>query len=112
MQPDKVDYGKMFRRYRKLVAGVYWLFTALVYVVGLYQQNNEGGIPSVIVTLPWSVLVLGTDALLDSTGLFRPLLGWLATTAGNFLMFPVICGGLNAALIYGVGSLTRRRRKP
>lgn len=49
----------MLARHRKLIAVAYWIFTALVYIVGLYQSNNEGGIPTVVVTLPWSILVLG-----------------------------------------------------
>ena len=99
----------MLRRYRKIIAVLYWLFAAWVYFAGLHDPNNEGGIPSVIITLPWSLLMLGIGASLDSIPLFRPLFDSLATNAGNFLMFPFICGGLNAAIIYGAFSLRRRK---
>ena len=100
----------MFRRQRKLIAALYWIFAAFVYIVGLHDPNNEGGIPSVIVTLPWSVFVLGIGASLDSIPLFRPFFNSLATAFGNFLMFPFLCGGINAAIISGVRNLRFRRR--
>ena len=100
----------MFRRYRKAIAGLYWLFAAGIYIVGLHDPNNEGGIPSVIITLPWSVLMLGLGFSLDSIHLFQPLFGWIPTATLNFLMFPFFCGGLNAALIYGITSLRWRKR--
>src|SRR5215831_19082983 len=102
--------SELVRRHRKLIAGAYWVFVTLVYIVGLYDRNNEGGIPSVIVTLPWSVVVLGIGASLDSIPLFHPMFNALATTFGNFLMLPFLCGGLNAAIIYGLLSLGIGRR--
>jgi len=53
---------------------------------------------------------LGLGASLDSIPLLRPFFDSLAATTGNFLMFPFFCGGLNAALIYGVTSLRWRKR--
>jgi hypothetical protein len=94
----------MFQRHRKVIAGLYWVIAASVYIVGLKDPNNEGGIPSVVMTLPWSILVLGLFASLDSIPLFRPLLDSLASDFGNFLMFPFLCGGLNAAIIFGISN--------
>src|SRR5690349_13317462 len=95
----------MLARHRKLIAVAYWIFVALVYIVGLYQANNEVGVPTVVVTLPWSIFMLLGVGFIDSIGVSRPLLQWLTTAAGNFVMFPLLCGGVNAALIYGLGNL-------
>jgi hypothetical protein len=101
----------MLKRHPTLIAALYWIFAALVYIGGLYQPNNEGGIPTVIVTLPWSIVMLGILASLDSIGLLRTFLGWLATDIGNFLMFPFFCGGLNAAIIYAFGRYQRAKSR-
>jgi hypothetical protein len=91
-----VSSATVNRNKRLLIAGGYWLSCIAIYTVGLSQQNNEGDGPTVVVTLPWSVLMLGAGVALES------IIRIPATTLANFIMFPVICGGANAATIYAV----------
>ena len=99
----------MFARSRIIAAALYWIFVVFVSVSLAYADPGwaEGGIPLLVVTLPWSIpiqaigfsisFVPGMDKLLISEG-------------SNFLMSVVICGGLNAALILGPSRVVRLLR--
>jgi hypothetical protein len=100
----------MSRKWRLLLATSYWVFSATVFEVGLFDPNNEGGIPSLIVTFPWSVLLLAVIAVLDNVQFLRSTMQLLGTTPGNFFIFPFLCGGLNAMLIYLITGLESTRR--
>jgi hypothetical protein len=95
----------MLQLLRKIIAILYWLFVCSVFIRGV------DGLVTVFLTLPWSILVLGIVALLDSIPLFAPFFKWLTTDTANFLMVPFLCGGLNAALIFGLSSLKYWSRK-
>ncbi|MEO8658950.1 MAG: hypothetical protein ABI693_10795 [Bryobacteraceae bacterium] len=91
---------RTLRRFRGPIAIVYWLFVLYVYVGLRYADRGqaEGGIPLVVVCLPWSIPVL----FVGSIALIIPGLDHIVPLeAANFIMFVVICGGLNAALILG-----------
>jgi hypothetical protein len=88
----------MVVRARIVIAALYLLFAASVYVGLSYADPGwaEGGIPLLIAGLPSSILVLVVaGALSVIPGVGRVM----ATEGANFLMFVVLCGGINAALI-------------
>src|SRR5579864_3927264 len=92
---------------RRLAAYLYWLFTMLVFIVDKYNPTEDFGIPVLVVTLPWSVLAGIVYSLLQSVQFLQPVFNLLhgnliLYTAFEFIVFPVLCGGLNAAIIYGV----------
>jgi hypothetical protein len=49
-----------------------------------------------------SVSSASTNALLQA----------FISPSGTFLLFPVVCGGLNAVMIYGLLSAIERKRHP
>jgi hypothetical protein len=100
----------MFARVRIIVAAVYLFLVVLVFVGLAYADPGwaEGGIPLVVVGLPWSIAVLLIAAGISTI----PAVGKIiATEGGNFLMFVVVCGGLNAALILGASKVLRLMRE-
>lgn len=67
----------------------------------------EGGIPLVIVGLPWSIPVLLIEAGISLV----PGIDKLTVTEGaNFFASVIVCGGLNAALILGPVKVLRLLR--
>jgi len=74
----------------------YWAFTFAAFLANYLIRNSEG-YPSLLATFPWSLILLAFLPL-DSSRLTDVL----GTDLGNFLMFPVLCGGLNALLIYAL----------
>jgi hypothetical protein len=67
----------------------------------------EGGIQLILVSLPWSIPTL----LLPGMASRIPGVGQIiATDAGNFFMFVVLCSGLNVALILGASKVLRLLR--
>jgi hypothetical protein len=72
----------MSSRSRILIAGLYWTFVLFVFVALRYADPGwaEGGIPLVVVALPWSIPVLligGTVSMIPGIGRV------LATEAGT-----------------------------
>jgi len=99
----------MFARARIIAAAVYLLLLAFVFVGLAYADPGwaEGGIPLVVLGLPWSIPVLLVAAGISAI----PGIGKImATEGGNFLMSVVVCGGLNAMLILGVSKVWRLMR--
>jgi len=91
---------------RKTIAtGTYWLFAFAAFFANYLIRNSEG-YPSVLATFPLSLIVLEIVPLDQS-----PLANFLGTGLGNFLMFPVLCGGLNAFLIYALLKVIESARK-
>ena len=90
----------MFTHTRIVFAAAYLLFVVFVFVGLKYADPGwaEGGIPLVMVGLPWSI-----PALLIEAGIsFIPGIDKITVTEGaNFFTFVILCGGLNAALILG-----------
>jgi hypothetical protein len=74
----------------------YWALTFAAFLANYLIRNSEG-YPSLLATFPWSLILLAVLPL-DSSRLTHIL----GTDLGNFLMFPVLCGGLNALLIYAL----------
>lgn len=95
----------MFRRFRLPLAVTYWLLVVFVYAGLPYVDRAlaEDGILLAAVSLPWSLLVLLVATTISTIpGVGRVLL----TEGGNFLMFVVVCGGLNMALIIGASRVS------
>ena len=82
------------------LAVLYLAFVIFVFVGLKYADPGwaEGGIPLLIVGLPWSIPVLAAAFALSLIPGFDKI---LATEGGNFFMFVVVCGGLNIALVLG-----------
>lgn len=100
----------MFARARIIVATVYLLLLVSVFVGLAYADPGwaEGGIPLVVLGLPWSLPVLLIAAGISAIpGVDRIM----ATEGGNFLMFVVVCGGLNTTLILGISKVRRLMRE-
>src|SRR5579872_2911176 len=96
----------MFSRARKIFAVLYWAFVVFVFVGLSYADPGwaEGGIPLVVVGLPWSIPVLLIGA---GVSLIPGIDKIMATEGGNFFMFVVVCGGINAAFILGASRVLR-----
>jgi len=99
----------MFARARIIVAALYCVFVVFVFVGLKYADPGwaEGGIPLIVVGLPWSIPVLFMGAGLS---LIPGIDKITATEGGNFFMFVVLCGGLNAVLILGASKAFRLLR--
>jgi len=87
-----------------VLAALYWIFVLFVFVGLRYADPGwaEGGVPLVLVGLPWSIpvlLITGMISMIPGVGQF------MATDAGNFFNFVVLCGGLNALLILGASKV-------
>ena len=89
----------------KIFALSYWALTFAAFLANYLIRNSEG-VPSLVATFPWSLILLAILPL-DSS----PLTHLLETDLGNFLMFPVLCGGLNALLIYALFRAIEGRRE-
>ena len=97
---------------RKTIFAVsYWAFAFAAFFANYLIRNSEG-YPSLLATFPWSLILLAILPLDPS-----PLTHFLGTDFGNFLMFPVLCGGWNALLIYAsskrskaTGEISRERK--
>jgi len=91
-------------RLRTIAATLYLVFFVIVFVA-LRYSDDEGGIPLLILGLPWSIPILA-GAYAMSSGV--PELGHvLATDGGNFFMSVILCGGINAVIILGVSRVFR-----
>jgi hypothetical protein len=99
----------MFSSIRILIAGLYWMFALFVFVALRYADPGwaEGGIPLLVVCLPWSIpvlLIAGAISMVPGVGHL------VATESGNFFLFVVVCGGLNGILILGAPKVLRLLR--
>ena len=100
LSPRIIYSRNMFSRTRIVLAALYWIFVLFVFVGLRYADPDwaEGGIPLVLVGLPWSIPVLLIAGIISRI----PGVAQLVTTeAGNFFMFVLLCGGLNFAWILG-----------
>ena len=92
---------RTFDRIRVIVAALYWLTIPIVMIALAYADPGwaKGGIPILIVTLPWSILVL---PLVYFVLEYLPVFKILGDDAGNFFVWGIICGGLNVVIIVGI----------
>jgi len=88
----------MSRPRRLVLAALYLASVSIVFFAGLGDPNNDGGIPTIVLTLPWSVIYSKVLAAIISTENYY----WPTSVWGNFVQFPLFCGGLNALIIGGV----------
>jgi hypothetical protein len=97
-----------------LVALSYWLLTILIFFVlqhAGWDMIGEGAIPIAALTLPWSMLVILAHPSLPPDP-SRPYHDPLVSSLGTFILFPLICGGVNTLALYWiVGAVQRRRRR-
>ena len=91
-----------FARIRFWMGWLYWLLVLFTFVALRYADPgwDEGGIPLVLLGLPWSLAIIllvgGLSTLVPAADQTIPF------EAMNFLLFVIVCGGLNAALLIGI----------
>jgi hypothetical protein len=94
------------------IAAAYWIAVLLVFFAmqrAGFDMIGDGAIPIAVLTAPWSLLAIAATSSLSSA-LSQALLRPFVSTVGTLLVFPVVCGGLNAILIFVLGSAIQRRR--
>ena len=72
---------------------------------------GTGAIPIAALTIPWSILLMMVHPSIhpDPT---RPYYDPLGSPLGTFILVPLLCGGLNAIVIYWlVAAIVRQRRR-
>jgi hypothetical protein len=94
----------MTKRMRIGAAVVCWSVPLLSFVAAPHAgpDDKSGAVLIVVTTLPWSFIVLASLSVMESIPVLRPVVGALATGFGNFLVFPLLCGGINALILYSV----------
>jgi predicted PurR-regulated permease PerM len=105
---------KRFSRAGLLLGGGYWALTIMVFLI-LQSTESNTIIPEALriaaaLTLPWSVLMLTVAGPILLPHPARPYYDPLASSLGTFILLPLICGGLNAIVIYWLVSIIQRRR--
>jgi len=83
--------------------GAYFNILLLLFLVGLWRDDGYGWafIPMMTATLPWSAMVTSILTTIPA--------GWFPSSAiggmlANFIIFVVVCGGANCAVLYFVVS--------
>jgi hypothetical protein len=110
--PARPTLFQVIRTKPAKIAAAYWIAVLLVFLgmqAAGFDMIASGAIPIAALTAPWSLLVIaatGSVSSAPSEALLRPFI----STAGTFFIFPVLCGCLNAVLIFAVGSAIQRRR--
>ena len=107
-RPGAFSPKRAFTKEAAAVSGVYWgLVLAMSFVLQVSGADliGIGALPIAAVTVPWSLLAIavGSRATQDQ-------LSPLVSPLGTFIVFSVLCGGLNAVLIAVVWSAIQRRR--
>lgn len=100
---------RLSRAKRMAIAGGYWaaLMVASFAMWGGGWVIGEGSVLIVALTLPSSFFLLEA---FNSFPLSGPTSDLVHSTGGMFVLFPLVCGGLNALLLYGLFSLIRGRQ--
>ena len=75
-----------------------------------FDMIGNGAISIAAMTAPWSLLAIALTTSLSSAA-SQSLLHPFISTIGTFVVFPVVCGGLNVILIFILGSAIQRRRR-
>jgi hypothetical protein len=105
--------GKGLDRVGALVAGGYWVLTIVAFLMlqlAGFDMLGTGAIPMAVLTAPSSVLMMMAHPSLhlDPT---RPYYDPLVSSLGTFVLLPLVCGGLNASILYWLVSVIQRRRR-
>jgi hypothetical protein len=75
-----------------------------------WDMIGPGAIPVAVLTAPWSILVImAHPSFHPDPG--RPTYDPLVSSLGTFMLFPIVCGGLNAIILYWLISVVQRRRQ-
>ena len=94
------------------IAAAYWIVVLLVFFclqAAGFDMIASGAIPLAALTIPWSLLVMAATSSMSSVP-SQTLLQPFISTVGTFLIFPIVCGSLNAVLIFVLLSALERRR--
>ncbi len=73
---------------------VYWLFAAIAFLLNFFV--------GFFLTLPWSYLVISLRMRLAAS---NSLVAFVNSKEGGFLVFPVLCGGLNILVLFALMKL-------
>ena len=104
--------SKLLRTLPAKIALGYWTAVVLVFFMMLgagFDMIGDGAIPVAAMTAPWSLLVIGmvTSPVPPHPAVLQSCI----STVGTFVIFPVICGGVNACLLFGLFSVVESRRR-
>jgi len=96
----------------KIAAG-YWIIVWLAFFAmqrAGFDMNGSGAIPVAALTAPWSVLVIALGSSPWSAQ-HQSAFHAIESPLGTFVIFAILCGGLNAALLLTLPSAFQRARK-
>lgn len=94
---DSFKLSSHWKTITKVVGGGYWI---LVIVSFAFDYNI-----CLVLTVPWSYLVIGSQMHLPSGHLIVDILN---NNGVQLLVFPIICGGLNVVVLVLIISLVCR----
>jgi hypothetical protein len=106
-QPGWTTLSGLIRTVPAKLAVVYWIIVILAFFAvqwAGFDMISIGAIPMAALTAPSSLL-----AMAITTSLPEAILRPLTSTVGTFFVFPVVCGGLNAILIFLLGLAIQHR---
>lgn len=109
---SRVTASEFLARMPTKVAAVYWMIVLILFFVLQSSGADMIGTGAVLVgllTVPSSALVIAvtsSSAFDASQATLQPFI----SSFGTFLILPVLCGGLNAALIFMLVAWIQRRR--
>jgi hypothetical protein len=96
----------------KIAAG-YWslvLFAFFGMQAGGFDMIASGAIPVAVLTAPWSLVAIAVVTSCLASDSARTTCQPLISAPGTFLVLPVLCGGLNAILVFVTMSAIQRKR--
>lgn len=105
--------SKSIRTKPAKIAVAYWIAMLLTFFAmqrAGFDMIGNGAISIAAMTAPWSLLAIALTTSLSSAA-SQSLLHPFISTIGTFVVFPVVCGGLNVILIFILGSAIQRRRR-
>ena len=94
----------------------YWIVVLLtssgLWAAGFDLATYAGAAPIVLLTLPWSLLLIKVAGALSSSGSLSPaLLHKVESARAIFVLLAIFCGGLNAAVLFGMIRTVQNRRR-
>jgi hypothetical protein len=112
-KPIKHSALAVFSTTSAKVAITYWIIVLSAFGVlqgAGFDLAGEGATPIVLLTVPWSLLLIN-GSLSSSAGFSPQVIHKLESVLGIFVLFPILCGGLNAAVLFGLVSMVQKRRR-
>lgn len=111
--PDQPTLLQMIRTRPAKIAIAYWIVVLLSFFgmqAAGFDMIASGAIPVAALTVPWSLLMIAATSSISSASSQALLEPFISSTIGTFLILAVVCGALNAVLIFMLLSAIERRR--